>query len=80
MTLEDTLKRIRRARRLNPPVKMPRPNKRVKLGKGYDIMHRVAMCEVPDKRFSRFFVRYKREPICMSRDWDLLMQHMGWDF
>lgn len=80
MTVKETLRRIARARLRPAPERMPEPNERIKLGKGYDVIHRVAMCEAPDKRVSRFFVRYKKEPIVMSRDWLTLLEHMDWDF
>jgi len=80
MNVAQSLRRIERARLRPPPERMPEPNERIKLGKGYDVIHRVAMCEAPDKRMSRFIIRYKKYPICMSRDWDTLYQHMGWDF
>lgn len=64
---------INEARELNPPKRAPRPKKKITLGNGFDVV-----CRCSDDVGIRYFVRYKKEIIVMCKDWNRLIQHMGW--
>ena len=79
-----TLRLIKKARTLPPPSKAPRPGKRIKLGKNFDVTCRVCTCCKPDDRFyKRYMLRKKvdgvRHVLTLTTDWDTMVRHMGWN-
>ena len=64
---------VEKAKLLSPPEKAPRPMKKIRLDDAFDVVCR----DSPDVG-TRYFIRYKREPIVMCSDWQELMEHMQW--
>jgi len=81
MKLKRMLRLIKKARELDPPPRAPRPKKRIKLGKGFDVCCKKSA----DSDEKRYFIRKrskktgKRYPVCMTTSWESMMEHMGWE-
>lgn len=71
---------ISKARLLPAPPRAPKPGKRIKLGKNFDVVHKRCDCCSPN--ISRFFLRKRikgvRHYLVMTKSWNMMTQHMGW--
>jgi len=74
-----TLRLIQKARTLEAPKRAPRPGKRIKLGKNFDVVCKTCTC---CKGYTRYFLRKRidgvRHALAMTTNWDVMIQHMGW--